>query len=37
MGGALVIPLIKEINTDFLGLFQTPDITLTCQTEPNAL
>ena len=27
-GGAVVIPVIKEINTDFLGLFQTPDITL---------
>ena len=37
MEGAPVIPLIKEINTDLLGLFQTPDITLNCQTEPNAL
>ena len=36
-GGAVVISVIKEINTDFLGLFQTPDITLTCLTEPNAL
>ena len=31
-----MIPVIIEIDTDFLGLFQIPDITLTCQTEPNA-
>ena len=37
MGGVVVIPVIMEMNTVFLGLLQTPDITVTCQTEPNAL
>ena len=37
MGGVVVIPLILEIDTEFLGLFQTPDMTLTCQMAPNAL
>ena len=29
MGGTVVIPVIMEIYTDFPGLFQTPDMTLT--------
>ena len=29
MGGAVVISVIMEIHTGFLGLFQTPDMTLT--------
>ena len=29
MGGAVVIPVIKEIHTDFLVLLQTPYMTLT--------
>ena len=29
MGGAVVIPVIMEIHTDFLVLLQTPDMTLT--------
>ena len=29
MGGAVVIPVIMEIVIDFLGPFQTPDMTLT--------
>ena len=29
MGGVVVIPVIMELHTDFLGLFQTPDMTLT--------
>ena len=28
MGGAGVISVIMEIQTDFLGLFQTPDTAL---------
>ena len=36
MGGVVVIPLILQIDTDFPGLFQTPDMTLTCQMAPNA-
>ena len=31
-----MIPVIMEIDTDFLGLFQIPDITLTCRMELNA-
>ena len=31
-----MIPVIIEIDAGFLGLFQIPDITLTCRTEPNA-
>ena len=31
-----MIPVIMEIDTEFLGLFQIPDITLTCWMEPNA-
>ena len=31
-----MIPVIREIDTDFLGLFQIPDITLTCRMELNA-
>ena len=27
MRGAVVTPMIMEIDTDFLGLFQIPDIT----------
>ena len=29
MGGAVVIPVIMEIHTDFLVLLQNPDMTLT--------
>ena len=33
----VVIPVVMEIHTDFLGLFQTPERTLTRHTtEPNA-
>ena len=33
MGGALVIPVIMEIHTDFPGLFQTLDMTLTRRNQ----
>ena len=33
MGGAGVISVIMEIQTDFLGLFQTPDMTLTRRNQ----
>ena len=33
MGVAVVIPVIMEIHTDFLGRFQTPDMTLTRRNQ----
>ena len=33
MGGAVVIPVIMEIHTDFLCPFQTPDRTLTRRNQ----
>ena len=33
MGGAVVIPVIMQIHTDFLCPFQTPDRTLTRQNQ----
>ena len=33
MGAAVAIPVIMEIHTDLLGLFQTPDMTLTRQNQ----
>ena len=33
MGGAGVIPVIMETHTDFLGLSQTPDMTLTRRNQ----
>ena len=31
--GPVVIPVIMEIHTDFLGPFQTPDMTLTRRNQ----
>ena len=33
MGGAVVIPVIMQIHTDFLYPFQTPDRTLTRRNQ----
>ena len=33
MGRAVVIPVIMEIHTDFLGPFQTPEMALTRRNQ----